>query len=539
MAKQFNRRDFLKRSVLSVGSFVLANSLQAINIFSNNTPNPLPTPDPNLMALYKQAKEYFYQKRYSDAILLFNQLITNNPDVLYVYDGLARVYGAQQKLQTVSELYLQGVNANPNNAFFLHRYGLSLRSLCLGNSIQAQNFASQHNIQNLYDTAAQQVLMAVSLDPKECFLLDLKDFVRLLEKYNNNSRNSSSPFTLSEEVISQIDNITNPISAKHTNTRASRKPNIPPENTLRTSLTNRFMDRRKPKPKRNLHSNHDREERERSERRSKKRVSYTYFRNSLSNNSSSNNSLSNNSLSNNSLSNNSSSGNVLRSKINVDMIEKWGMQILADDIKDTNSIGAMRHYFRKNKHFDRIISINRYFYNNSESIYAALALATSLVKYGNNASSLNEAKQLLDHVSPHVANFTSITKGSYYITTAKIQIKENNQSVAQAALLEGLDLFDGRGGVAYSLMETYATTFNQSDATKAIDIQKALCNKPVTKVNDPVWNYIENYRNFLNEIQINKTEEIKALIALSKLQRKFNDSGYNATINEINTLKNS
>jgi len=551
MAKQINRREFLKRSVLGVGSLVLASSLQAINNASNlfaDDPTSPPTSDQNLMALYKQAKEYFYQKRYSDAVSLFNQLIASNPNVLYLYDGLASVYGAQQNLYNVAELYLQGVNANPNNAFFLHRYGLSLRKLCLGNAAQAQNFASQHNISNLYETAAEQVLTANSLNPKECFALDLKDFPRLLERYNNNVRNSNTPLILSVAILSQISAATFSVSTKWTNTRASRKPAVLSEDDYEVYLANGNNgngngnngnngngngnngnsgnngngnngngnngngnngkgNNGKGKNKRNLNGK-DKEEREKNEKKSKNRVSYIYMKNNMNNG-------------------------------NANKVERWGLQILSDDIKDTNSVGQMRKYFRKHKHSDRVISINRYFYNNNENIFTALALAASLAKYQNSTPALNEAKQLLNYVNPHLDSSTSITKGAYYITAAKIKLKENNQNAARAALLEGLEKFDGKGGVVYSLMETYTTTFKQPDAAKAINIQKALCNKQVPNINDPIWNYLEKYRNFLNENEIHKTEKIKALIALSKLQQKFNDSGYGATINEINTLKNS
>ena len=228
MAKEINRREFLKRSVLGIGSLVFASSLQAINSASNffysNTPNLPAISEQNLMALYKQAREYFYKKRYSDAVSLFNQLIAKHPDVLYLYDGLARVYGAQQNLYNAATLYLKGVNANPNNTFFLQRYGVSLRKLRLGNTAQARKFAFRHNISNLYETAAQQVLTANSLTPKECFKLDLKDFPRLLKRYNDNRRNTLTPLVLSATMLSQIERTTTSVSSKWTNTRTSRKP---------------------------------------------------------------------------------------------------------------------------------------------------------------------------------------------------------------------------------------------------------------------------------------------------------------------------
>ena len=230
MAEDINRRKFLMNSVFGVGSLVFASSLRAINTapnsFSNIKNNSPSISDENLMSLYKRAMTYFYKKRYSEAVALLTQLIEKHHDVLYLYDGLARVYGAQQNLYNSATLYLKGVKANPNNAFFLHRYGLSLRKLCLGNSEQAQKFATEHNISNLYETATEQVLTAVSLNPQESFKLDLKDFPRLLKRYNDNARNSQMSLVLSSSILSKIEYATVSVSAKWKLTRTSRKPSI-------------------------------------------------------------------------------------------------------------------------------------------------------------------------------------------------------------------------------------------------------------------------------------------------------------------------
>jgi predicted Zn-dependent protease len=506
MAKQIGRRDFLKKTFAGIGSFLIASKLQAINsatdLFSEQ--ENLPLAAPNLMPLYRQAKEYFYQKNYSDAIALFLQLIENNPNTIFLYDGLAKVYNAQQNLAGAAQLFKNGVNANPNNAHFLGRYSMSIKNLCVGNPMQAQQFSSQNNISNLYETAAQKLLDAIALNPQQKgFKLDLKDFPKLMEKFNENPRNAAFQLALSEDILTQINSATNSVADSWSATRTSRKPNIPPENG--NNYGNRHRRRRN---KRNLHNNHEKAEREKSEKKNQKRVHYSYFRNNAGNK-------------------------------NTNKAEQWGLQILTDDIKDTNIVGKMRNYFKKNKNYDRIVPLNRYFYSRNESIYTALALAASLVRYGNNNSLFNEAKELLNSVNQHFNNFTSVAKGAYYITSAKIKVKENNRSEARNILLEGVQNFDGKGGIAYSIMEHYAATFSQQEKTTAINIQKALCNKNIEQINDPIWIFLEKYRAFLNENEINTTEKIKALIALSKLQKKFNDSGYNATINEINASKSS
>ncbi|GHT17586.1 hypothetical protein FACS189429_1970 [Bacteroidia bacterium] len=527
MAKTIGRREFLKKSVLSIGSIVLASSLRAVENATHlsskilSDQNPVPVSYPDLMPQYRQAKEFFYQKQYADASALFAQLIENNPTALFLYDGQARVYGAQQNLRAAAELWQQGVAANPDNAFFLHRYGICLRNLCLGNAAAAQQFATHNGIGNLYEMAAEKLVAANALNPKSIFQFDLKDFPRLLQKYNANTRNNAQPLILSDSILSQINTATYSVSTKWTNTRASRKPAIPPEddNTVENSGNNRNNGNRNGNNgngnghanrhhRRNLHTDNERNEREKSEKKSKKRVAYAYLRNNAHNN-------------------------------NIQKVEKWGMQILADDINDTNSIGFLRQYYKKRSHSDRIISLNRYFYNNNSNIYSALALAASLVKYHSNTPSINEAKQLLATAAQYPGNLTTVGKGAYYNTLAKIREKENSRTQARAVLLEGIEMLNGEGGVAYSLMEHYAATFDKNSAAKAIAIQKALCNKTVAQISDQIWTWLEKYRHYLNSNEINTTEKIKALTALAKLQKTFKDSGYNATINEINMLRNS
>ncbi|MDR1543948.1 MAG: hypothetical protein LBS50_05995 [Prevotellaceae bacterium] len=511
MAKQIGRREFLKKSVLGIGSAMLASSLRAIGGATEffSTQNNPPAPDnSNLMALYKQAKEYFYQKQYSTATSHLTQLIENHPNTLFLYDGLAKVYGAEQNLKTAAELFRQGVAANSQNAFFLHHYGLILRNLCLGNASAAQQFSNENKISNLYEFAAEKIIEANALNPKECFLLDLKDFLRLMEKYNENPR-SSSTISLSENIISQIETLTTSVSTKYATTRTSRKPNIPQENSnINVNQNNgNGNGQGRGRNRRNLHSNHERQERENSEKKAQKRVHYSYLANNAQNN-------------------------------NVQKVEKWGMQILTDDIKDTNSVGFLRKYYKKRNQNDRIIALNRYFYNSNNNIYSALALAASLAKYSNNTPALNEAKTLLNSVVQYLNDLTNVGKGAYYNSLAAIKAKENNKTAARTALLEGIETQKGVGGVAYSLMEHYAKTFPDNQKSKAINIQKALCGKQYN-VEDRIAPYLEKYRDYISKNQRSVMEQIKALSALAKLQKKYNNADYNATKSEISALKQS
>ena len=458
----------------------------------------------DLLAQYRIAKDYFYRKQYDKSISLFKQLIADNPGTLFLYDGLARVYGARQSMLQVVELYRNGLQQNTGNPYFLHRYGMSLRSLCLGNPAAARQFAIQNEISNLYEYAAGQVLAANALNPKSIFQLDLKDFPRLLERFNDNPRNSEIMLSLPDEVLSQINNVSSSVSDKWVAMRDSHKPVVFLEmdgNSSRGGNNNRGGNRH-----RNLYNEKEREEREKSKRKHEKNISYHYMRQSFK-------------------------------QKNTMQVERFGMQILANDKSDTNVVGSMRKYFRRNKNYDRIIALNRYFYAANQNVYSGLALAASLVKYNKNTPSLNEAKRMLDSAEPYLSALTPVARASWYLSHAKIRQRAKNIQEARYILLAGLRQTNGCYGVAYTLMEHYVMMFDKKDATKAIAVQKALCNKEIQAINDPIWIHVEQYRRFANENQLSVTEQIKALTALAKLQKTFRDNGYNVTMMEIKSLK--
>lgn len=229
MKKLIGRRAFLKTSLLSAGvclfSGILPTKASNSTVLSN-TVSPPGSVNDDLLAQYKIAKDYFYRKRYDKSISLFKQLIADNPGTLFLYDGLARVYGARQNMLQVVDLYRSGLQQNTGNPYFLHRYGMALRSLCLGNPAAARQFEIENGILNLYEYAAGQVLAANALTPKSIFQLDLKDFPRLLERFNDNPRNSEIMLSLPDEVLSQINNVSSSVSDMWAITRISRKPVI-------------------------------------------------------------------------------------------------------------------------------------------------------------------------------------------------------------------------------------------------------------------------------------------------------------------------
>ena len=118
-------------------------------------------------------------------------------------------------------------------------------------------------------------------------------------------------------------------------------------------------------------------------------------------------------------------------------------------------------------------------------------------------------------------------------------MKESKPVEARDVLMQGLKLYDGRGGLSYSSMENYAMTYLNSETEKGIAIMKALCNKEQKDVDESVLRYIKNYLDSIIEKELSNPEQLKSLIALAKLQKKAGDAGYSATLSEINTLKST
>lgn len=221
----------------------------------------------------------------------------------------------------------------------------------------------------------------------------------------------------------------------------------------------------------------------------------------------------------------------------INLVDKYGLLILTDDIKDLDTIGKLRRYYRKQKSYDRIINLNRNIYTYDDSNINALALAFSLVKYSGSSSSLSEAKQLLDSVSPYAYTLPAPNTTTYYITLSNYFLKSSQPAKARNTLLDGLLLFDGRGGLSYAMMEKYAMSYLDNAPRKGIAVMKALCDKNHRELDEHIAPFVANYLNSISEKPLSIPEQIKSLTALAKLQKQAGVEGYSNTRAKIETLK--
>lgn len=501
MDKTFNRRGFLRASFLGAGSLLV--SLSPLKSFSTNNQSGSTTNQPSSIdadALYKQAKEHFYKKDYKTAEDIYLQLIEKFPQRIIYYDGYAKVLGAQQKQLEIAELYRIGLNSYERNPYFMHRLGLSLKMLCIGNRKAEKLFVEKFGIDNLMVYSAELLLSAIAVKQVKGFMLDLRDIPTLISKRNEIlSSKGYSTITFPDDLKDKINTLTSEIEGKWAQTRKSKKENYPQD-------TDAGIAKLKAKKRRELYAEKERTQRDNSQKLERKKR----WKQALTANIASNNPA---------------------------KVDKYGLSILSDNANDTDTIGKMRKFYKKNKYNERLITLNRYLYSRNDNANNALALASTLVKYSKDSSSLSESNYLLEKVKPYLNTLAPVNIANYYITQSQSDIKSGRRTVARATLLKGIRYFDGKGGVAYTLIEKYASSYTGINIDMGIAVLKALCNKHHLRNNDEIWPYIDKQIEQQNEEPLNNQEKIKHLIALSKLQKKNAPAEYSKTLMEIEALK--
>ncbi len=498
MKKNFSRRDFLKSSLQGLGTLTLLAS--PLNIFASKTPlqsNNAFTGDSDL--LYKKAKEYFYKKEYASAIEIYNQLISHFPGKIIYYDGYAKVLGAQQNMLGIAELYRSGLQQNKTNPHFKHRLSLSLRNLCIGNHKAELDFVSKYGENNLMLLSATLLLEAIAVKPIKGYMMDLRDFPHVLQTTNERLSSKGKPtIVIDNSLIESINNLTSSVETNWTSNRKSRQPIFINEDKEVDTISN--------KSRRNLYTEEEKKSRKKEIQKAKKER----WKSKLIK-------------------------NINLNKIT--LVDKYGLLILTDNIKDKDTIGKLRRYYQKEKAFDRIINLNRNIYTYDESNINALALAFSLVRYSGSLSALSEAKQLLDSVTPYAQTLPAPNTVTYYITLSNYFLKNGQPAKARKTLLDGLQHFNGRGGLSYALMEKYAMSYFDNAPKKGIAVMKALCDKNHVDLDELITPFVNNYLSFISEKPLSIPEQIKSLTALAKLQKKAKVEGYSNTLSKIASLK--
>ena len=500
MAKNYSRRDFIKSTLLSSGALFVAISPLKMFAQSQQKANAKGI---DAAGLNKQAKLLFFQKKYAESTAIYKQIIAAYPDRISYYDGYARVLGAQQKSLAVAELYKEGLKNNPRKAVFMHRLSSRIQNLCSGNRKAELAFISKYGEALLFESAAQLMLDAIKLHKKNRGLyLNLLDILKAVEKKNNWLADRHLPaISFSETLQTEIKSVSAAFEQQWATSRGKHKPVI-------GSDVDANVTKIKNKNRRELYTLKEKNLREKSLCKARKE----HLKDALEKH--------------------------LTAK-NTNKAEKYGMLVLAEQIDDTDTIGKLRKFYKNQKATDRLLSLNRHLYLNKETIPNTLALANSLVYHGSSASTSNEATTLLDKVKDYVDTLHPTAIANYYILRATILINSGNRADARSYLLEGIKKFNGRGGAAYAMMETYALSFAGDNLSKGEAILKTLCGQTVTDIDDDVWKYVKSHIDTkkLRGTVSSDMEQIKQYTALAKIQKKMNSAELATTSSIIAGLK--
>ena len=503
MNKTINRRSFVKASFLGLGAFTLSSlpfRASAQNAPANNNPYT----NIEALALYRQARELFFQKQYVASTAIFERLIVAFPTRIEYYDGYAKVLNAQQKSLAVAELYQKGADRNPENPFFKQRLSLSVRRMMSGNRKDATIYQNRYGITDLWQHSSELLLAALAIKPTSNeFKLNLRDLPNVVERKNRaNSKRRFELISLSEENVDNIDNLTMSVSDQWTITR------FPPPKTFgNAEEIDRSVERLRNKPRRNLSSGREQKLREESKRDSIKERWNAALDNAIARNV-------------------------------PGQVDKYGLKIVNEMPDCTNTVGKLRRFYRRQNSVNRLITLNRVLYTNNNNTPNALSLATSLLRHNNGNGILPECRQLVSPISEVAHILPSIYAVTYYFVRSQIHIRENRPAEARDILLTGIRLFDGRGGRAYNLMENYALTFPRQSATEGVRIMEALCGRGFDeRMDSRIQPYVKNYIENTDFDTLHIGEQIRKLRALARMQRLLGGNAQRATETEIGALQ--
>lgn len=164
-----SRREFLRTALISSAVLfvpfspfkVLAGSKSSI--FSN---------EEDLYKLALEAKELFFKRQYAESESIYLRIIELKPAEIEFYDGLKKVYAAQNNDLLIAELYRNGWLANKNNSIFCAKFANELAKLSLGNKKHASEFVTKYGAENILDESISLLNESLTYNPNNSFAND-------------------------------------------------------------------------------------------------------------------------------------------------------------------------------------------------------------------------------------------------------------------------------------------------------------------------------------------------------------------------------
>jgi len=343
------RRYFLKASVLSSASFLLANSgiVNAGKLVLKSSVGS------SVAELMRSARVEFYKGNFVQAEQLYKTIIASSAGYVPAYDRLVSVYNRQSRFGDVVKLLRHAFNQDQLSPFFADRLARSLATL-------AFNCQSNKRIQESYDHAQLCVeslniyVSAITDNPDAVFLRSgLSGIVSALEK--NRRKNPAAWRDIPSDVVEKAVSLT---VARET--EAVRKSPVP----LRDQVSH--INRKKRVP---LYNDKKQAERDNDILKSKKQLYRSYIKGANSANQS---------------------------------VKSLYVDLYKSDKQDPGTYGALKSVLKKEKDLRTLISVSKARYESLNTKWSKIGYSKDLV-FGylktKNGSYLNEALSLLANIS--------------------------------------------------------------------------------------------------------------------------------------------
>ena len=261
METNTTKRTFLKQ-LFTGGIVCLFNPLHLL-AYENKSNSPIASAI-DINQLKREAKSAFYKHDFTKSAQIYSQLIDITPTDVTCYDGLRKVYGANQNTLEITKLYRNGFKRNPGNTDFADRYARSLVSLATGNHKHKQLYQNEYKDTNLFEEAISTYNKAITQTPQNTNLrIGLNHAITAYNRKNYQLQKSQSELIIvSDETLNTAHSFLGEYLPKSINTLKK----LPHSNTDYTAFIYRVAN----KKRRNLYTNIEKKAREKNIARMKR-----------------------------------------------------------------------------------------------------------------------------------------------------------------------------------------------------------------------------------------------------------------------------
>lgn len=464
--KNVNRREFIKKGLFASATLLL--SLTPFQKVFSKTSNSglLNDGDSNIsedyLRLQKKAKEYFYQKDFSNAENTYRQLVTQFPTYISGYDGLAKTFYAQNKPLDAAEVYRQAYILYPEDILVCDRYARAIVRLSLGNRKLEKIFSEKINEKKLINYAANLYIDRIKETKnkdKQFLYYGLLDVKRSLEKYNTSQRRIGKPeISFNNSIDNKIENLTTKYSQKWEYTRKKKKKNDYQAKSFLEAKT-RYAKSIK-RAKRQLNFDDEIQHRDKEEKKYLKSLYYPVFLAAL------------------------------KSKTTQE-VEDTYKAISKIDSNDYHSTGRVINYYRRQKMYDNLVEFQKKKHTENPTFWNAISYAQSLrlqSKKENKKQLCQKALTLYQGIELNEKDIKSYL--NYHCGIIDCYQQLQMYSDVRNSVLKALEKFPlGYTPIVLSYIRSWTNEGNTDFALKAYQmILKGLDDNTLS--NDPIYKYL-------------------------------------------------